>query len=273
MHFTYAQEDYTISGDPTGLQQVITNLAVNARDAMPHGGTLGFDLSRISIAPDGPRPCSDMGAGKWVRLAVSDTGTGIPPEVMPHIFEPFFTTKEVGQGTGLGLAQVYGIVKNHRGCIAVDSQVGQGVTFSLYFPALVSRAAIPDEAAAPMPLGQGETILLVEDEQLVLEVTRDILETLNYRVFTASNGAEALTVYQAYADQIALVLTDAVMPTLDGFGLATALQATAPGVKVLLLSGYAGEPEIVQENHPNIAARLQKPLTAFQLAQALRKHL
>ena len=270
VRFTYAQEDYTIDADPTGLQQVITNLAVNARDAMPHGGMLQFDLSRTNVAADGPQPCAERKAGTWVRLAVSDTGTGIAPAVLPHIFEPFFTTKAVSQGTGLGLAQIYGIVQQHNGCITVDSQVGQGATFAIYFPALTTQTAVTGALAAPISRGGGETILLVEDEQLVLEGTQALLEMLNYRVLTARNGADALTVHRAHAGQVTLVLTDAVMPTLDGFGLAAALQAEAPSVKVLLMSGYAGVAELPLPAHPNITAWLQKPLQLHELAQGLR---
>jgi two-component system cell cycle sensor histidine kinase/response regulator CckA len=269
IQFNFAMGEYTINADPVQLQQVITNLAVNARDAMPNGGTLYFDLSRVNVVADEPPPCSDMEAGEWVRLVVTDTGSGIAPEILPHIFEPFFTTKEVGKGTGLGLAQIYGIVKQHNGCIAVDSQVGQGAAFALYFPALAAPTTVQSKTIETVPKGQGEFILLVEDEQAVREVAHTMLEMLNYRVITAQNGVDALAVYRIRAGEIALVLTDVVMPDMDGFALASALQTETPGIKIILMSGYARTPEIPA----NITARLQKPLTVRQLAQVLKEAL
>jgi PAS domain S-box-containing protein len=273
IRFNFERGDHTINADPTQLQQVITNLAVNARDAMPGGGTLYLDLSRTSLAPDELPPCPDMETGDWIRLAVTDTGSGIAPEVLAHIFEPFFTTKEVGQGTGLGLAQIYGIVQQHGGCITVNSQVGQGATFTLYFPALTIHAPDGSEAVEAIPKGQGETILLVEDERVVQEVIQAMLERLNYRVFAARDGEEALSVCRAQAKQIALVLTDAVMPKMDGFALASVLQGEVPGMRVVLMSGYASDSEIPAETIQNITARLKKPLSLHQLAEAMREAL
>ncbi len=273
IRFNFERSDHTINADPTQLQQVITNLAVNARDAMPHGGTLYFDLVRTSLAPDESPPCSDMETGEWIRLAVTDTGNGIAPEVLAHIFEPFFTTKKIGQGTGLGLAQIYGIVQQHTGCITVNSQVGQGATFTLYFPALTTPATAPGEAVEAISKGHGETILLVEDNRIVMEVTQAMLERLNYGVLTARDGAEALAVYLAQANQIALVLTDAVMPKMDGFALVSALRAETPDVKVVLMSGYARDSEITPELLQDITARLQKPISLQQLAQVMSEAL
>ncbi|MFN2151141.1 MAG: PAS domain S-box protein, partial [Anaerolineales bacterium] len=273
IEFNFERGDHTINADPTQMQQVITNLAVNARDAMPGGGTLSFNLSRTSFAADDPLPCPDMEAGEWIKLAVIDTGSGIAPETLSHIFEPFFTTKEIGQGTGLGLAQIYGIIQQHNGCIAVESQVGQGTTFTLYFPALTTHTPAGSEVAETFSKGQGQTILLVEDEQMVREVAQAMLEMLNYQVLAAKNGEEGLTMYRAQADQIALVLTDAMMPKMDGFALASALQKEAPGLKVVLMTGYAPDSEISAETIQNITNRLQKPLNLHQLADAMKKAL
>ncbi|HMR66142.1 MAG TPA: PAS domain S-box protein, partial [Anaerolineae bacterium] len=273
IQFAFSRLDHTINADPANLQHVITNLAVNARDAMPRGGLLSFDLSRKTLTLDEPPPRPGMAAGQWVKLAITDTGSGIAPEVVSHIFEPFFTTKPVGQGTGLGLAQVYGIVEQHRGYITVDSRVGQGTTFSLYFPALDTQAVAADEAAKMTPLGNGETILLVEDDPEVREVIRLMLETLNYRVLTAETGREALMLYRAWAGQIALVLTDAMMPIMDGFALAAALKAQTPELKVILMSGYLGISEFTAEVKQYIFLHLPKPLDRQQLAQALREAL
>jgi len=273
IRFNFGRGDHTINADPTQLQQVITNLAVNARDAMPGGGMLTFTLSRTTVTPDEPPPCSEMEAGEWVKLAVTDTGEGIASEIFGHIFEPFFTTKEIGQGTGLGLAQIYGIVQQHGGCISVDSQVSQGSTFTLYFPALTSQVSAANKAVETLAKGQGQTILLVEDEQVVREVAQAMLEMLNYRVLAAKNGEEGLTLYRAQADQIALVLTDAMMPKMDGFALASALQKEAPHLNVVLMTGYARDTEVQAETIQNIVNRLQKPLNLHQLADAMQQAL
>ncbi len=273
IRFKVKAGDHTINADPTQLQQVITNLAVNARDAMPGGGTLSFDLTRICLAPHDPSPDPEMEAGAWIRLAVTDTGTGIAPEIIDHIFEPFFTTKEVGEGTGLGLAQIYGIVKQHEGYITVDSRVGQGATFTLYFPALATHALAEDDGTETLAKGRGQTVLLIEDEQVVREVARAMLEMLNYRVVVATNGEEALSLFRARPDQIALVLTDAMMPKMNGFELASVLQKEAPNVKVVLMTGYAPTVEFPVEAIQNITVRLQKPLSLHQLADAMKRAL
>ena len=274
LRFEFDDGDHIINADPTQLQQIITNLAVNARDAMPEGGVLTFELSYSRQAEDQPPICSDSTAVGWVRLAVTDTGVGIAPEVLPRIFEPFFTTKPVGQGTGLGLAQIYGIVMQHNGCITVDSEVQRGTTFTLSFPAHAPAVTAECSEAETIPTGQGETILLVEDDEIVLDVIRMMLETLNYQVLIARNGEAALKLYRVQADQIALVLTDAVMPGMDGFALASALQAEAPGLPVLLISGYIkGSLDAKPQLPRNILARLQKPLAVGQLAQALQDAL
>lgn len=274
VQFDFDDGNYVINADPTQLQQVITNLAVNARDAMPDGGVLTFDLSFMRQAEDQTPLCPNLSPGDWVRLTVADTGKGIAPEILPHIFEPFFTTKQVGHGTGLGLAQIYGIVMQHNGCIDVDSQPHRGTTFFLYFPAVSSSVGTKNDAAETIPTGRGETILLVEDDQIVLEVTRIMLETLNYRVLMARNGKEALKLYRAKTDQVALVLTDAVMPVMDGFALASALQTEAPELPVMLISGYVkGSLDAISELPRNITARLLKPLGVHQMAHALQDAL
>jgi PAS domain S-box-containing protein len=265
------QGDYTITADPAQLQQVITNLAVNARDAMPNGGTLRFRLSHIDSATEGTPPCATMNGGEWIKLTVTDTGSGIAPDVLPHIYEPFFTTKDVGEGTGLGLAQVYGIIMQHNGCISVNSELGQGTTFSLYFPALPVPFADDGALKETPPTGQGETILLVEDEAMVLEVTQTMLKLLNYHVITARHGSEALSIYRQHADRIVLVMSDVIMPDMDGYKLASALQEQSPHVPVLLISGYS-PPEVSESGTPqNIVGQLQKPISVHQLAQALTK--
>ncbi len=275
VQFNFSGDNFFINADPTQLQQVITNLAVNARDAMPHGGKLYFNLGRLTLRADEIPPHPDMQPGEWVTLAVTDTGEGIAPEVLPHIFDPFFTTKKVGEGTGLGLSQVYGLIQQHKGCLTVTSQPKQGTTFTLYWPALKTALASPTSVAEVIPKGQGETILLVEDDQVVLEITRSLLERLNYHVLTARDGLEALSVYQAHLHQIALILTDAVMPQLDGLGLAQALQQYSPPPKVVFMSGYSSELEIEPEmiKQDIFSNWLQKPLNVYQLAKMLQQTL
>jgi len=269
-----APGDYILNGDPVQIQQALTNLAVNARDAMPAGGTLRFGLSRLSLRAGDRPPAPDIPPGDWIVLSVSDTGEGIPSEVLPHVFEPFFTTKEVGQGTGLGLAQVYGIVKQHEGYIEVSSRLGKGTTFTLFLPS--APAALQTQAKPPsveVPRGQGELILLVEDEPAVREVASNMLTRLGYRVLTATNGREALEMCHQHPGEIALVLTDVTMPEMGGIMLARLLKAKYPHVKVVALTGYPLEAEDKDWLSRGVVAWLQKPLGMEELAQAVRRAL
>ncbi|MBU1751477.1 MAG: response regulator, partial [Chloroflexi bacterium] len=265
--------EHQVYADLTQIQQVVTNLAVNARDAMPQGGDLVVRLSRLVLPPGDHPPCADLAPGEWVVLSIRDTGTGIPPEIMARIFEPFFTTKEVGQGSGLGLAQVYGIVKQHNGYIDVVSQVGEGTIFFIYLPAAPTGAVIaPAAPQEPVPPGQGELILLVEDDATVREVVQAGLQQLGYRVLTAANGQEARQVYEQRQDEIALVLTDLLMPIMDGLALCESLRALDPAVKVVMITGHPlgdGEQLLVQ----GIAGWIQKPPDQAQLAQVLQQAL
>jgi PAS domain S-box-containing protein len=272
--YNFDHGNYTIHADPAQIQQIVTNLAVNARDAMPQGGRLDISLGRLTLPEGATLPASEMSPGEWIILTVSDTGEGIPPEALPHIFEPFFTTKALGSGTGLGLAQVYGIVHQHNGDITVKSRLGQGVTFTIYFPVLVTEASsAPPQPSPDIPLGQGQTVLVVEDEAVVLEVTRAMLETLNYKVLTATSGLAALEVLSIHLDQIDLVLSDVVMVDMGGIELAEQLATIAPGMPMLLMTGYAPSPAPTTTMGPNIKGRLHKPLGVRALARAARKAL
>lgn len=267
---------YTLNADPTQIQQALTNLAVNAADAMPQGGILKFSLARLTLSKNQPLPCPDMTTGDWLVLTVADTGVGMSPEVQKHLFEPFFTTKEVGQGTGLGLAQVEGIVKQHEGCIQVDSQVGQGTTFTLYFPALSSPQSMevqirpPDKEKQP---GLGRLILLVEDNRSVLEVVEAMLKDLGHQVLTATNGRRALELYEQHQDNIALVVTDLTMPEMGGLALAEALHDKNRAVKILGMTGYPLNVKNEDLLAQGIVGWLQKPLTLEQLTQQLKRVL
>ncbi|NOZ70715.1 MAG: PAS domain S-box protein [Chloroflexi bacterium] len=271
---TCGDDDFTVNADPTRMQQMLLNLAVNARDAQPFGGRLHIALDQIHIEDSKEAPLPEMEAGDWVRLVVADAGSGIPPEVLPHIFEPFFTTKEPGEGTGLGLAQVYGIVKQHGGHIDVSSRLGEGTTFTIYLPALVTPKAPPLlEPSTALPRGNGETILLVEDNTLAREALREGLESLGYRVLTAANGQEALEVYDQRASEIALVLTDLVMPLMGGEELFRALKERNPAIKIVVLTGHPKENEIERLRAAGLDGWLMKAFSLEQLAQAVARAL
>lgn len=267
-------EVYLLRADPGQIQQALTNLAVNARDAMPDGGELKFWLSHLKLDAEDHSHYPDLTSAEWLVLSIADTGTGIKPEYLNHIFEPFFTTKDVGQGTGLGLAQVYGIIKQHDGHITVESQPGLGTTFTLYFPALPTLAQ-PSFPRMPVevPHGQGEVILLVEDDAVVLEVTESMLQTLGYQVLIATNGREALEVFDRHQDEIALVLTDVTMPELGGIALAQALQERSSTIKIVALTGYPLEIEAEHSLTKGIVDWLQKPLNLKQLAKIVNRSL
>jgi PAS domain S-box-containing protein len=235
----YQPGTYLVKGDPTRLQQVFMNLALNARDAMPEGGTLSFAISRLGLAPEESPPFPDLEAGEWIRLGVSDTGIGISSDALPHIFEPFYSTKAYGEGTGLGLAQAYGIIKQHGGHIDVHSRLGEGSSFIIYLPALpvpTSESESSDEY--PGVLGQEEMILLVEDDRVTREALEAMLEAQNYRVLVASNGREALKIYQQRGESIDLVVSDVVMPEMGGVDLYRTLCERWPQLKMLLITGH-----------------------------------
>ncbi len=196
LKLNYKPGSYWVNADPTRLQQVFMNLVINAKDAMPEGGLLSFELDRLQLSKGRPAPTADMPEGEWIRITISDNGCGIPPVIQPHIFDPFFTTKPVGQGSGLGLAQVYGIIKQHDGYIDVNSQVGMGTTFHIYLPALQTHPEIPpnDEPQIKM-FGNGESVLVVEDNEATREALRALLEAQNYHVISAINGMEALDLF------------------------------------------------------------------------------
>jgi nitrogen-specific signal transduction histidine kinase/ActR/RegA family two-component response regulator len=225
------------------LDQVAMNLAVNARDAMPEGGTLRISTSEKVVDEAGKVEHPDAIPGRYVCLSVSDTGCGIAPEVLPRIFEPFFTTKDAGKGTGLGLATVFGIVKQHHGWLTVDTELRKGSTFKIYLPAVAAAAATPaSAAAAPKPCGGTETILLAEDDHSVRRATASLLRQQGYQVLEAANGVEALQSWIEHRSGIALLFTDLVMPEgLSGRQLAEKLQAEKPDLKVIFASGHSAD--------------------------------
>jgi two-component system, cell cycle sensor histidine kinase and response regulator CckA len=265
-----AQELALVCGDATQLQQVLMNLCVNARDAMPSGGRLLIEAMNNIIDEQYTAFAPDARPGPYVQLTISDTGTGIPEEVKDKIFDPFFTTKELGKGTGLGLSTVLGIVKSHQGFINVYSEAGRGTRFTVYLPAYTNGStAHPAAQQLEMPAGQGELILVVDDEAAVREITRTTLETFGYRVLTASDGTEALTVYAQQSGEIHAVLTDMMMPYMDGPTTIRALQKLNPHVKVIASSGLAEEEKVKSVAALGVNHFLAKPYSADRLLKTL----
>ena len=244
MRLDYAPETLTIHGDSGMIDQVLVNLAVNARDAMPNGGSLCIATrGETRIPPAEARRSNPSLPSSYVRLSISDTGMGIPPEIRSKIFEPFFTTKDVGKGTGLGLATVFGIVQQHRGWIELESEPGAGTTFHVYLPRITSAPAIRKEAPPAAPSrGQGELILLVEDESSLMDVGVTALRRYGYQVLSAHNGLEALRVWAGHKEEIKLLLTDIIMPDgMSGVQLARQILAEKPSLKVVYTSGYSAQ--------------------------------
>jgi CheY-like chemotaxis protein len=265
-----------IEADAGMIEQVIMNLAVNSRDAMPRGGRLVITTSAVSIDAPYVQQHPEARAGRFVCLTVSDTGCGMTRETLARIFEPFFTTKEVGKGTGLGLATVYGIIKQHQGWIEVMSEPRKGTTFKIYFPVTSKTpdTVATEKPAAPPPVRGGkETILLVEDEPVLRELARVILKDYDYTVLEASTGVEAIKVFEAHNGQIDLLLTDMVMPEgMSGRELAEQLRARKPDLKVIYTSGYSAD-VMGNDAGPRDFRFLQKPYPPPQLAKLVRESL
>jgi two-component system, cell cycle sensor histidine kinase and response regulator CckA len=259
------------------VEQVIINLAVNARDAMPHGGHLQLETANIALSVNDVRPDSELQPGNYVMLAISDTGVGMSAQTKAHLFEPFYTTKDRGRGTGLGLSTVYGIVKQCGGHITVSSEVDRGTTFCIYLP-IAEQPAVPvdNDARAPAVISGGsETILIVEDDPSVLRLTSEALERRGYRVLTANGWLEALDLVSRSSEAIDLVLTDIIMPGMGGRVLGERIRLLRPQIRVLYMSGYPddafGDAATAGPQAP--AMMLEKPFTAERLAVKIRETL
>ncbi len=265
---------WAISGDPTQLHQVFMNLCVNARDAISSSGRLSISAENIFMDEEGTRTNIDANIGPYVVITVSDTGTGIPPEIMGRIFEPFFTTKEPGKGTGLGLSAAFGIVKGHGGFINVHSDIGKGTQFKVYLPAIETNEGRRSEAREPEPpSGRGESILVVDDEASLREVMKVILERNGYRVITASDGAEAIASYVQNGAEIKAVIMDMVMPIMDGPASIKALHKINPEVKIIAASGLMERDKLAEITGIEVEAFLSKPYKAYNLLMTLYKVL
>ncbi|MGD0813009.1 MAG: response regulator [Verrucomicrobiota bacterium] len=267
----FAQELPPIKADLGMVEQVLLNLAVNSRDAMPRGGKLRIATACVALDAAGARQNPEAVPGRFVRLTFSDTGCGIAPENLGRIFEPFFTTKALDRGTGLGLATVYGIVKQHRGWIEVTSKVGQGTAFNIYFPASAEKSgALPVSQGEQKVMGGTETILVVEDEAPLLKLMHHILESYGYKVLESSNGKTALELWEGHKAKIDLLLTDLILPDgMAGPELARILQEAKPALKVLYTSGYNTE-RLAKEFPPGTRVNfVQKPFHARKLAEVV----
>jgi CheY-like chemotaxis protein len=262
-----------VKADPGQLEQVILNLVVNARDAMPNGGRLALETASVGPDDTAARPHAQLPPGSYAKIAVSDTGCGMSPEVQAHIFEPFFTTKDVGKGTGLGLATVYGIVKQTAGYIEVSSEVGRGTRFEIYLPQIQETTQPPEPGPAPgTTAGGSETVLLTEDDKALRVLAREILQLQGYTVLEARDATEALRISEGHEGPIHLLLTDVVMPGMNGRELAKRLTSARSNVRVLLMSGYS-DPIAAHGTPVPGASFLQKPFTPEGLTRKVREAL
>jgi nitrogen-specific signal transduction histidine kinase/CheY-like chemotaxis protein len=259
-----------VYADPTQFHQVLLNLVVNARDAMPQGGTLSVEAENRALDESYAGTGAEARPGRYVAVTVSDTGVGMPPEVVERIFDPFFTTKEVGQGTGLGLSTALTIVKGHGGFMNVYSAPGRGTKFTVYVPAAeYGEDAREGQERAALPGGHGELILVVDDEESIRQITMKTLEAFGYRVLTAGDGTEAVAVYAQHRDEIAAVICDMMMPYMDGRATTLALHRMNPRVKVISSSGLAEAPRAEEAADRGVRAFLPKPYTAEALLRTL----
>jgi two-component system cell cycle sensor histidine kinase/response regulator CckA len=262
------ERPWKVTGDPTQIYQVLMNLCVNARDAMPNGGRLTLSVDNITLDTRSGRLPGDARSGIYVRLRVADTGSGISPEVQSRIFDPFFTTKEVGKGTGLGLATALTIVKSHGGFIDLWSESGRGTEFDVFLPAEQHPELVPPEAQIQViPRGNGELVLVVDDERSIRQVTKVTLSDHGYQVLTAAEGTEAIALFAQNSDRVRLVITDMMMPLMDGAALIKSLQRIEPGVRILAVSGLVEGTAPLPSSGTALMAFLQKPFTAEKLLQ------
>ena len=265
-----ASEDLSVvAGDATQLHQVLMNFCVNARDAMPGGGKLSMRAENVCIDDNYARMNLEATPGQFVQITIADSGFGISPNIINRIFEPFFTTKEHGKGTGLGLSTALGIVKGHGGFINVYSEPDRGTQFKIYLPAAETPFSVQADSSRSLPVGRGELILVVDDEMAIREITKGTLESYGYRAITASDGTEAIALYAQHRDEIKVVLTDMMMPYMDGPATIRALQKLNPQVKIIASSGLTENARAFEASSVGVKTFLSKPYTAGRLLEAL----
>jgi CheY-like chemotaxis protein len=259
-----------VSGDATQLHQVLMNLCVNARDAMPQGGKLRIEAENVEVDEHYARMNVEAKPGKYVSVGVFDTGIGITEQNLTKIFDPFFTTKEHGQGTGLGLSTVAGIVRSHGGFVNVYSEAGRGARFKVYLPAIAAAHAAPSQPSRrDLPTGNGELILVIDDENAIREVAGETLSAFGYRALIAGDGAEAMAVFASQKNGVKLVITDMMMPYMDGPATVRALRRLDPKVKIIATSGLKAEDKIADVAQLGVKTFLMKPYTAEKLLKTV----
>lgn len=274
LHLQTPPEEWMLSGDSTQIHQVLLNLCVNARDAMPAGGKLTVDTTSVTIDSQYATMNIEAREGPHIVIGVEDEGLGIPPHVLPKIFDPFFTTKPPGKGTGLGLSTSLAIVKSHGGFIRVRSEPGHGTRFTVYLPALPhATERAPDIEEQPLPRGNNELVLVIDDEAAVREITRQTLGAYGYRTLLAADGAEAVTLYSKNSTEIAVVLTDMAMPVMDGATTIQVLMKMNPQVRIIAASGVTVHGGMKKTAEAGARQFLPKPYTAETILRALRQVL
>jgi PAS domain S-box-containing protein len=272
--FEISNEIWTVLADPTQIHQVLMNICINARDAMPNGGTLTITAKNISLDENYARMDAEVHPGKFVLITIADTGTGMTPRVKERIFDPFFTTKEVGKGTGLGLSTALTIIKGHGGFINVYSEPAHGTRFSIYFPAAdTEQGAENEKGMSAIPRGSGELVLVVDDEENIRDVMTATLESFGYKVITASDGTEGLAQYAQHAKEISLVITDMAMPFMDGAAMIRALRKINPEFRIIGMSGLLNADQTAELQSLNVSGFLNKPFTAENLLHSVRDAL
>ena len=269
VHTVFHDEIWAVEVDRGQIEQALLNLYVNAWQAMPAGGDIYLKTRNVMLDSSYVKPFK-VEHGKYVEISVTDTGVGIDRKTRERIFEPFFTTKEMGRGTGLGLASVYGIIKNHSGYIDVHSEKEKGTTFTIYLPASEKEAVREKTVPTAMLKGTG-TIILIDDEKMILDVGRELLEELGYTVLSALSGREALDIFQKRSDEIDLVIMDMIMPGMGGGETFDRLRAINPNIKVLLSSGYSVNGQASKILHRGCDGFIQKPFNLNQLAEKIGK--
>ena len=266
----YPEDLWSIKGDPTQLHQVMLNISVNARDAMPAGGKIIFASENFDVDEHYAAMTPGATPGPHVLLQISDTGSGMPRETIDKIFDPFFTTKEFGKGTGLGLSTALGIVKSHGGFISVYSEVGKGTIFKIFLPAEVSiQSPLSSKTRIAPAEGNGELVLVVDDEENILRATKTVLEQHNYRVISASDGVEALALFAQQMQAIRVVLTDIAMPYMDGVASVRALRKMKPDLPIIAFTGDAGRARLSEFQAMNVNNFLIKPFSTESLLAAV----
>ena len=271
IHFTLSVPPnlWNVNGDSTQLHQVLLNLCVNARDAMPEGGSLSLSLENCEEDDTFVSMVHEAKPGRYVRFRLADSGIGSPKEIVDRIFEPFFTTKEPGKGTGLGLSTTVGIVRSHGGFLKVESEPGKGSVFQVFIPATTEAVLEKPEEKPSLTRGHGETILVVDDEKEIVHVVETILKQNGWKVLKATDGLEGVAAFLNHSEKIRAVVTDMVMPNLDGLGLIRSIRKLAPDLPIMVSSGYSNEQSREALSELRVHSFLKKPFSARQLTAAL----